>query len=283
MRPLAKLLQSELSENELKLVPRSYDIVGSEEKAVAVIEIPEGLEPRKKMIAEALMKLNKHVKSVLDKISGRRGIFRLEGMELIAGDKNTEVNHREHGYTLKLNPQKVFFSPREATDRMRIASLVNPGEIVAVFFSGVCPYAIAICKKQTLVEKVYAIEINPDAHRYAEENVRINKLGHKIVLINDDVKKFTASSKIKFDRIVMPMAMDAEEFLDGAFKLIKENGVIHFYTNAKNEDLYSEAEKVVADSAKKNKKKFVIENRIEMLPFGVRKSKICLNIRAGVG
>ncbi|MBI2547544.1 MAG: class I SAM-dependent methyltransferase family protein [Candidatus Aenigmarchaeota archaeon] len=283
MRPIAKMLQGELTAEELELVPRSYDIIGSEEKAAIVIEIPKELDNKKKIIAEALMQVNKHVKSVLNKLSGRKGTYRLEQLELIAGEKNTEVLHKEHGYMLKLDPSKVFFSPREATERQRIASLVKPGENVLVMFSGVCPYAIAICKKQPMVNKVYAIEINPDAHKYAQENVRINRLSHKIVLINGDVKEVSSSLKMKFDRIVMPIAVSGDNFLDCAFQLLKDSGMIHFYFTGKGDDIFKDAENIVKSVAKNNKKKIEIENKIKVLPFATRSYKICLDVKAGVG
>lgn len=281
MRPLARLLEGELTEEELDLVPRSYDVVGSEEKAVAIVEIPEELKSKKKLVAEALMKLNKNVSSVLNKVSGRKGNYRLEDLELLAGDKDTEVIHKEHGCMLKLDPQKVFFSPREATERQRIASQVEAGETVLVLFSGVGPYAIQIGKKQPEINKIYCIEINPSAHEYAQENVRINKLSHKIILINEDVKKAT-NLKMKFDRIAMPIAVGGESYLDYAFKLVKDGGVIHFYSTGDDKNLFVEAEKFVINTAINNRKKIRIENRIKVLPFGVRSYKICLDVRAGV-
>lgn len=282
MRPLAKLLKDELTTEELELVPKSYDVMGSEEKAIAVIEIPEGLKDKKELVAGALMKLNKNVKSILNKTSGREGTFRLEELELVGGDNDTEVVHKEHGYLLKLDPKKVFFSPREATERQRIASQVKPREDVLVIFSGIAPYAICMAKRQPGVNKVYCIEINSDAHRYAQENVRINKLAHKIVLINGDVKKVYGQLKVKFDRVVMPIAVGGEAYLDYAFKLVEDNGMIHFYSTGRESDLFTEAEKNVINVAMNNRKKIRIENKVKVLPFGVRSYKICLDVRAGV-
>lgn len=279
MRPLAKMLKDKLSDEELGLVPRSYDLIGSSDKSVAIIEIPEELKGKKGLIAEAIMKMNGNVKSVLNKTSGRRGTFRLEKLELVAGNKNTEVIHREHGYTLKLDPRKVFFSPREATERKRIASQVKPNETVCVFFSGSSPYPISIAKVQPEVSKVYGIEINPDAHHYAEENVRINKLAHKIVLINDDVKKVPNNLKMKFDRIVMPMAVGGEKYLDCAFDLVKNNGIIHFYYTGKEENLFTEAEKILIGKAISNRRKIKVENKVKVLPFAIRSHKVCLDVK----
>lgn len=283
MRPLTKILENQLTEKEMELVPKSYDVVGSEDKAVVVIQIPEELDDKKKLIADAVMKVNKNVVSVLNQKSGRRGTHRLEELELVSGDSNTEVKHIEYGYFLKLDPQKVFFSPREATERQRVAAKVKPDETVVVFFSGVAPYPICIAKKQPDVGKIYSVEINPDAHAYAKENVRINKLSHKIILVNDDVRKFVDDNEIKFDRVVMPIAVGGEDFLDCAFRVVKDGGIIHFYYTGNANDLFTEGEKIVDRVAKENGKDYEIKERIKILPFSVRKYKICLDVKAGVG
>ncbi|MBI2084118.1 MAG: class I SAM-dependent methyltransferase family protein [Candidatus Aenigmarchaeota archaeon] len=280
MRPLAKFLENQLTKDELEMVPKSYDVMGSEGKGVAIIEIPKKLEDKKHLIAEAVMDVNKNVKSVLNKVSGRKGTFRLDELELVAGDEDTEVLHKEYGYMLKLDPQKVFFSPREATDRDRIASLVKPGETVLVLFSGVAPYPIAIAKKSDA--KVYGVDINPAAHEYAKENIRINKLAHRIVVINDDVRNAGRIFDFKFDRIVMPIAVGGEDYLDEAFSMVKDGGVIHFYSFGDEKDLFSKAEGFVKEAANRNNIKFVVEQKNKVLPFGIRSHKICLDIKAGV-
>jgi len=277
-RPLTTVLKNKLTEEELALVPRSYDVIGSRGKEVAIIEIPEELEEKKQLVAEAVIKLNKNVKSVLNKLSGRKGPFRLEDLELIAGDSNTEVLHREYGYVIKLDPKKVFFSPRELTERQRIASQVKAGETVLVMFSGCIPYGIAIAKKQPEVKKIYGIEINPDAHRYAVENVRINKLSHKIILINKDVREACINLG-KFDRIVMPFSAGAHYYLDVALSCIKPGGFIHFYHIAPEEDLFTEAESLIESMARHFDKKIEIVDKVRMLPFGTRYWKICLDIK----
>ena len=233
-------LKGIIPEEKLSYVPSSYEIIGSRQKAVAIIEIPEELTEFKQAVANALMNLHKNVKSVLVKKSERKGELRLREFEVF-GDKNTEVLHKEHGYLVKIDPTKAYFSPREATERQRIASQVRPGETVMVMFSGVAPYAIAIAKKQPKVKKVICIELNEHAHKYAVENVRINKLEDKIILINGDVREESKRFFGMCDRVVMPLPKGAYKFLDEAFSCIKEKGgVIHFYHWAPEEDLFSD-------------------------------------------
>ncbi len=279
IKPLVTAFEGKLDEDKLKLVPRSYDIVGSGKKSVAIVEIPKRLENEKKLIGEAILKINKNVESVLNKLSERKGTYRLKDYELIAGKDNTEVIHKEHGYSLKLDPRKVFFSPRELTERQRIANQVKTGENVLVMFSGVSPYPIIIAKKQPLVNKIYGVEINPDAHNYAVENVRINKLSHKIILINGDVREVCPKLKMRFDRIVMPLAREAYRYLDLAMGCLKDDGIIHFYHIGHEMDLFSDAEKMANDVAEKLGKKIEIINRVCVLPFGTRNYKICLDMK----
>jgi tRNA (guanine37-N1)-methyltransferase len=252
-----------------------FDVIGSREKAVAVVEIHEGEDEKK--VAEEIMKRNKNVKSVLKKISGRTGKLRLYKYRLIAGDKNTEVIHKEYGYTLKLDPKKVYFSPREAQERQRIASQVKPGERVLVMFSGIAPIAIAIAKKQPEVEKIYCIEINSNADKYARENVRRNKLSHKIVLIHGNAEKEARKLNLKFDRVVMPLPFGAKNFLDVAFDCLKNGGVIHFYSVGEEDDPFSKAIGEIESIAKRFGKKIKFLNMRKVMPFSPRKWKVCID------
>jgi tRNA (guanine37-N1)-methyltransferase len=255
----------------------SFEVIGSREKAVAIVEIPEGQDEKK--IAEEIMKKNGNVKSVLKKISGRKGELRLKEYKLIAGEENTEIIHKEYGYLLKLDPQKVYFSPREATERQRIAEQVKAKEIVLVMFSGIGVIPIAIAKKQIDVEKVYGIELNPWAHRYAEENVRMNKLSHKISLIFGDVRDRAKKFFGKCDRVIMPLPFGAEDFLKIAFNCLKERGKIHFYSIGKEDKPFSEALEKIEKNAEVLGKRIKILNQKRVLQYAPGKWKVCIDFQ----
>ncbi len=274
---LKEILKDKLSDEEIKLLPRSFDIIGSREKAVAIIEIPDELKDKGKIIAEAIMELNKNVKSVLRKASERKGIERLRDYEILAGSEDTEVVHKEYGYFLKLDPRKVYFSPREATERQRIAKKVKNGEKVLVMFSGVAPFCIAIAKDKNV--KVYGVEINEEAHRYAKINVGMNGLSDKIILINGDVRKVCPKLKEKFDRILMPLPFGSENFLKFAFKCIKKGGIIHFYTQGSEGKLFDDGIKIIKEEAKKARKKIKILEMRKVLPYAPRKYKVCIDFK----
>lgn len=255
----------------------SYDIIGSGSKAVAIVEISPGQEKNKIEIAKKIMKNNKIVKSVLQKASERKGEFRKRELKLIAGDEDTEVLHQEFGYILKVDPRKTYFSPRESTERQKIAEQAKPNETVLVMFGGISVIAIAIAKKQPKVSKIYSVEINPDAHKYALENIRMNKLSHKITPILSDVKEACKGFYNKCDRVAMPLPLDAGKFLDMAVKCLKPKGIIHFYAVGNEVDLFSKALEMIDERLKKLNKSYVVMTKRKVLPYGPRRWKVCID------
>ena len=94
---LRDIVSKKLTKRELASMPSSFDIIGDREKAVAIIDIPENIRKKRLVIASALMKQHKNVKTVLEKTSPRTGIYRINAYKKILGDKNTEVVQKENG------------------------------------------------------------------------------------------------------------------------------------------------------------------------------------------
>ncbi len=246
----------------------SFDLIGSGNKAVAIIEVEEGQDG--KFLAEKILKENKNVKSVLKKVSERKGEYRTREYELVAGDKNTEVLHKEFGCLLKLDLQKVYFSPREATERQRIAEEVKENEIVALFFAGIGAYAIMIAKFQPKVKKIFAIEINPEAVTYMKENIRINKVSHLVSAMQGDVKEVAKKIYKICDRVVMPLPLEAKNFLAEAISCMKENGVVNYYTVADEGNLSEDIE-LIHGIAKQLNRSVEILAKQKVLPYSPHK------------
>jgi len=229
-------------------IPGSFDILGSKSGSVAIIEVPEELREYEGIVAEAVMEVHRNVRSVLAKESARSGEYRLWDLRLILGDPDTEVEHRESGCRFRVDPRVAYFSTRESTERDRITSLVQPGEDVLVMFSGVAPFPVRIAREVEGV-KVTGVEINPDAHRYAQTNVRINKVADKVQLHLGDVRDVCPSLGRTFDRVLMPLPRGAHEFLDVAVRMVRPGGVLHFYHWAPEDDLFTEAMALVGEAA----------------------------------
>jgi tRNA (guanine37-N1)-methyltransferase len=254
--------------------PSSFDIVGH----IAIVEIPKKLKRKKKLVAKIIMSLNKNVKTVLEKVGEREDIFRTRKLKFVAGEKNFETYHKEYGCIFKLDPTKVYFSPRELTERQRIASQIKENENVMVMFAGVAPYAIQIAKKQPKVKEVIAIEINPIAVKYARENVILNKVQDKVKVIEGDVKEKSKEFYGKCDRVVMPLPLKGEDFLDIAINCLKEEGYIHFYNLGCEPNIFENAEKIVKERLKNTKVEYNIISKQKVLPYAPRKWKVCLDI-----
>ncbi|MFO8110296.1 MAG: class I SAM-dependent methyltransferase family protein [Thermoplasmata archaeon] len=200
-------------------LPSSYDIVGD----IILLKISDNLEPHKKKLGEALLKLHKNVKVVLED-RGVEGELRIRDVVHLAGEERTRTVHREHGAEYVVDLSKAYFSPRLATERWRVVRRVRPGERILDMFTGVGPYSILIAKN-TKVEKVYAVDLNPEAVSLLDENVRRNKVEDIIETVQGDVRDV----KVKADRIIMNLPHSARNFLPHALKSLDSKGYIHYY------------------------------------------------------
>lgn len=253
----------------------AFDIIGSKEKAVAVVEVPEGTDEA--AIAKEIIGRYKHIKSVVAKESGRLDPYRLYNLHLIAGEPETEVVHKEHGYMLKLDPQKVYFSPRESEERKRIAAKVKPGERVLVMFAGVGPYAIAIAKAKPRAD-IVCVEINPKAVEYADQNAKLNHLQTRIKNYVGDVRKVVPNIG-KFDRILMPLPESAHLFLDTAFAAAVKGATVHFYGISEHENKFPDLVELAKAIAARTAKKIRITGQQKVLPFAPYRWKARVDIK----
>ena len=274
-------LKGVLPYNKLKLVPRSFDIVGSKQKAVAIIELPDELTDSEQQIATAIMNVHNNVSSVLAKESGRGGALRIRELRLVAGHPDTEVVHKESGCFFKLDPRKVYFSPRESVERERIAAKVGYSESVLVMFSGVGPFPICMAKRHRSV-KVTAVELNPHAHNYCVENIHLNKVGDQVRALLGDVREVCPKLGKVFDRVLMPLPKGAQMFLDVAIPLLRDGGVLHFYHWAPEPDLFSNAEELIAEVAENSGRMSEILEKVKVSQYSPRVWKIRIDARVSL-
>ena len=161
-----ELLKDVLTIEEIEELKTSFDIIGD----IVIVEIPEELKSKKKEIGKATLEFTKR-KSVFMKKSAIHGTIRIRDLELIAGEDNEVTIHKEHGTRLKLNVKEVYFSPRLATERKRIADNVKDGEKILDMFCGIGPFPIVIAKNKNA--NITAVDINSDAIEYLDENIRL--------------------------------------------------------------------------------------------------------------
>ena len=215
-----------LSDGEMDDLITAFDIVGS----IAIIEIPEALEGKEKLIGEQLMTANKNVTTVLKKIGGHEGEYRTQRMVCVAGEDTRETEVIENGVRLRVNVEEAYYSVRMSTERRRILELIKSGERILCLFSVVGPYPIVFSKHSQASELV-GIEINPVAHQLAVENVALNRCTNVHLLQGDahEIIPHLADGQT-FDRVTMPLPHTAADFLDDVLTVSKPGTVIHFYS-----------------------------------------------------
>ena len=270
------LLARQVPKRLLVDVPSSFDILGSREKAVAIVEIPRSLEKYKLKIASAIMKQHRNVASVLAKGTPRKGVYRIRDYRLLAGQKDTEVVHNENGCRFALDPQKVYFSQREGTERLRMASMVKNNQSVMVFFAGVGPFPIVISKRSGAA-RVVGIEINPEATEYFRKNVEMNKC-RNVEVVCGSVDEAACDFR-DFDHVLMPLPETSVEYLPWAFGCLKSGGIVHIYFFSTEENLGKMKSKIRA-AARKAKRKIAFVSKSNVLPYGPGIWKMRLDVRA---
>lgn len=258
---LEEALQGELDEEEMEELGTSFDIVGD----IAVIKLSDKLLGKKESIGEALMEVHGHLKTVLLQTGPVEDELRTRDLEVIAGEQKTETTHTEHGCSFKVDLAEVYFSPRLAHERFRIAKLVEPGEVVTNMFAGVGCYSILIAKHAE-PEKVYSIDKNSVAVDYMSENTRINKVGDKVLPIEGDAREAIEEYiSGEADRVLMPLPEFARDFFDAALNALKpEGGIVHFYDYGEEPDLFQPslefAEKAAGEREVELKEKTVLRS-----------------------
>jgi len=260
-RRLRKILSETLTPEELTYVYNSYDIVGD----VAIIRLTDASKQFSQIIAEAIMKVHKNVKTVLAQTSPIRGDFRLRKLEFIAGENKTVTVHKESGCLFSVDVEKCYFSPRLFYERRRIARQVGNREVVANMFAGVGCFSIVIAKHSN-AKKVHSIDVNHAAFQYMRENVRLNGVYGRVIPIRGDAKEVIEKRLCHVaDRVLMPLPEKDFKYLACALLALKKaGGWVHYY-------VFEHAEK---DENPVEKVKLKVTEKLESLsvafeiPFG---------------
>lgn len=268
---IKEYLKNKIPENKISYLPSSFDVIGS----ICIIEINEEVKKYEKLIADTILKLNKNIKSVFKKISARKGKYRTYKLKFISGINNKETIYKENKVLFKLDVEKCYFSPRWSNERLRISKLVKKNEEVLVMFSGIGSFVFVILKNNS-PKKVTGIELNKTAHKYALENVKLNKINEtKISLLKGDVIKVMPKLK-KFNRILMPLPKESENYLDLAIKKIKPKGTIHYYTFLSEEKNWN---KRIKEVFSKHVKKFKILKINKCGVYAPRTFRVCADVK----
>ncbi len=168
-KTLKDALGGKLTEEEVGLLPRAYDLVGD----IAVLEIPDEMSQYKQQIGQAFLAAHKSVSTVLAKKGAVSGITRTREYEFLAGNNKTATVQLEYGCRIAVDLAAAYFSPRLLEEHQRVAKQVNDGELVVDMFTGVGCFALHIARLSS--SQIVAIDINPEAIKLLEQSIRMNR------------------------------------------------------------------------------------------------------------
>jgi len=269
---LKDIFKSKLTKKQLNLMPTSFDVIGD---ILIFSDFPQQLSKKETIIGNEILKNYKHINSVFKKIKKYSGKYRTPKLKLLAGNNKKETIYKENNTKIKLDVEKVYFSPRLGTERKRIFQQIRKNESILIMFSGSGIYPVVIAKN-TKAKEIYGVEINPIAHKYALENVKFNKVDNKIKLYLGDVNRVLPKINKKFDRIIMPLPKGAENYLDLALNKTKKKAIIHFYTFSE-ENKYGAVIEVLNKECKELNKSLKILNISKCGQFSPRVFRICVD------
>ncbi len=228
-------LKCDLTEQEMANFRGGWERIGD----VLILELPEPLLKKKKLIGKKMLQLVPGVKTVVNR-QGIKHEFRQPEVEILAGEGRTETVHREHGCKFRLDVARVMFSAGNIEERRRMAHVSNPSELVVDMFAGIGQFTIPIAKHSRA--RVIAIEKNPEAFRYLQENIRLNKLSNVEARL-DDCRE--AVPERAANRVIMGYFFDVEKFLPSAVAALKHRGVIHVHDLVRKKEAKNRAEALI--------------------------------------
>ncbi|MBS3125233.1 50S ribosomal protein L11 methyltransferase [Candidatus Woesearchaeota archaeon] len=267
---LKDALKGKLSAKELNLLRRSFDVVGD----IAIFEVPDELKKKEKLIGNTILELLSNVKVVAVEQGEHKGAFRRQKLKVVAGEKRLVTTHKESGVVLALDVEKCYYSPRLGSERLRVASLITPGEKVLVAGSGVGVYPIVLAK-HSVAAKIVGVEINPVAHKFALQNIKLNKVSDKVQAIKGDVFKLKLG---KFDRIILAMPTFGVKFVPQLLKFAKNGAFLHVLDFAEESDREAPA-RLLREICEKKKRPCTILGVIKTGTPGVRRLRVCVDVK----
>lgn len=136
--------------------------------------------------------------------------YRVQEVEVIAGERNTVCHTSESGVKISVDLSRMFFSSRLASERMLVAKHVQQlltersrtrlpvngddresfilSHANSLFLFSGCGIFGLVTAKIVPCSMVVMVEANPDAHSLAVDNISKNKMENYVLALHGDVQ-----------------------------------------------------------------------------------------------
>ncbi|MBD3349941.1 MAG: hypothetical protein GF364_00465 [Candidatus Lokiarchaeota archaeon] len=249
-------LKDEIPNDVINLLPAGYQTLSD----VLILNLKDEVIPYKEKIGNATLKLVPSISSVWMRTGTISGEFRKPtGLKHLAGERKTEIIHKENNLKYKFDFTKIMFAKGNITERRYLPKLVENKETIVDMFAGIGYFSLGIAKFAN-PNQIFSIELNPVAYNYLKENIKLNKLSDKIRPIHGDCKEevpVLAKKGIKAERIIMGILPTPYEYIKAALTVIKQKELeiqtniqefVEKATETTKYDVYDRVQKPITNS-----------------------------------
>ena len=208
------------------LLPWKWELFGD----VLVLRLDPALDRYETQVADAYASILK-AKTVMRDVGGIGGEYRQPVIKILLGT-DTIATHLENGIRFRFDVAKIMFSSGNVEERLRMAELECREETIIDMFAGIGYFSLPLAVHRS-PKRIIACEINPLAHSYLVENIRLNDVGKTVEPVLGDNKDLEGEGIA--DRVIMGYVRTTHEFLPTALRLLKSGGVLHYHETCPNE------------------------------------------------
>lgn len=249
---LCESLESSLPRDLLSLLPHGWQKYGE----IALLNLHRDLYPYRKTIADqALLFFQKiRLKAVAVRIGPTEDELRVPKIEILAGENDPIILHKENGCIYRFDITQVTFSNGNHYERKRLIKKIETKSRVIDLFAciGNLSVGLAVHKKSYVI----GIELNPLAYSYLCNNLILNRINHLYTPILGDNRHVTP--KFWADHVLMGYwGLDEQQRLIALQALKKSGGWLYFHELAQKESQLK-AQKQMESTIEENKLPFLV-------------------------
>ncbi len=176
----------------------------------------------------------------MGEVSGER---RESGVEMLLGDDDWVVR-RESGVDYGYRMTRCMFSSGNVNERRRMGEVTRDGEVLVDLYAGIGYYTLpALVHGRASL--VHACEWNPEAVEALRWGLEANRVDGRCVVHEGDSRITSESLEGVADRVFLGLLPSAEEGLEAALRVLKQNGgTLHVHGLAPTSDHSSWSEEI---------------------------------------